>query len=85
MAKRTGSHVHEGAPCPNAWAAASEDWRSEDRDVPIPGPDADPRPPRQTPERIQTVVDSVFTLADAAEARRLMEGNGNFGKIVLAV
>lgn len=35
--------------------------------------------------RIQTVVDSVFPLADAAEAHRLMEGNGNFGKIVLAV
>ena len=33
--------------------------------------------------RIQTVVDAVFSLADAAEAYRLMEGNGNFGKIML--
>jgi NADPH2:quinone reductase len=35
--------------------------------------------------RIRTVVDSVFALADAAEAHRRMEGNGNFGKIVLTV
>jgi NADPH2:quinone reductase len=35
--------------------------------------------------RIRTVVDTVFPLAEAAEAHRLMEGNANFGKIVLSV
>ena len=34
---------------------------------------------------IKPVVDTVFPLAEASEAHRLMESNANFGKIVLAV
>ena len=35
--------------------------------------------------RIRPVVDSVYPLRDAIEAHRRMEGNENFGKIVLEV
>ena len=34
---------------------------------------------------IKPVVDTVYPLAEAAEAHRLMESNANFGKIILAV
>ena len=34
---------------------------------------------------IKPIVDSVFPLADAAEAHRRMESNQNWGKIVLTV
>jgi NADPH:quinone reductase-like Zn-dependent oxidoreductase len=35
--------------------------------------------------RVRAVVDSVYPLARAADAHRYMEGNANFGKIVLQV
>ena len=34
---------------------------------------------------IKPVVDTVFPLAEAAEAHRHMESNANFGKIILSV
>ncbi len=41
--------------------------------------------PHIGPGRIKIVVDSVYPLAEAAEAHRRMEANANFGKIVLEV